>query len=351
MSPDPSTGSRIALDLARQLLQYAREQGLAVDELLAAQDLLPGPLADQPAYTSGERFERALALVLPRLPDPLPGLYATGGPVASQFGLFGFLLQTSSSVGKALETLFRMEPLIGDTATTRMRFEPGAVHITWDTRFTDPYVRAQTADFILGAYARGLAALVRPGMRVIEAVHLRHPAPADPALLQRYLDAFAAPVYFDQPEYLLVVPPAVLDLPLPGADPQLHEVLEQHARRLLEERAVRTASFVDLVRSRLHQLLHKGDASRELLAEALGMSSRTLHRKLQEAGTSYRDLLDGLRLDRVRALLRDSTLTIAQVAERAGFDESHSFARWFRQLTGIAPSEFRQGVRDGDPGA
>lgn len=322
---------------------------MPVDELLAREELAIAPLEDQPAYLSGKTFERMLKLVLPQFPDPLPGLYAAGGPVVSVFGLFGFLLQTSSTVGNALQTLFRMEPLIGDTATTRMRFEPGAVHITWETQFTDPYVRSNTADFILGAYARGLVALVRPGIRVAEAVHLQHSPPADPALLQRYLDVFACPVYFDQPEYLLVLPPAVLEWPLPGADPQLHEVLEQHARRLLDERAASaTATFTDLVRSRLHQLLHKGEASRELLAEALGMSSRTLHRRLQEAGTSYRDLLDALRLDRVRALLRDPTLTIQQVAERAGFDESHSFARWFRQLTGLAPSEFRQGLRSGE---
>lgn len=41
-------------------------------------------------------------------------------------------------------------------------------------------------------------------------------------------------------------------------------------------------------------------------------------------------------------LLRESTLTVQQTAEHAGFDEHNSFTRWFRQLTGFAPSEYRQ---------
>ncbi|MDF1781657.1 MAG: helix-turn-helix domain-containing protein [Alcanivoracaceae bacterium] len=51
---------------------------------------------------------------------------------------------------------------------------------------------------------------------------------------------------------------------------------------------------------------------------------------------------NGIRLERAQMLLRESTLTVQQTAEHAGFDEHNSFTRWFRQLTGFAPSEYRQ---------
>lgn len=335
---------KIAIEVVRQLLQVGTERGLPVQQLLAEVNLDLSPLPDQPAYIDGRVVEQLLAFGLRQLQDPLPGLLVSRWQAMHVFGLVGLLVQTTATVGSLMETIIRVEPLLGDVGITRLRREPGTVHLVWDCRFTDPYVRFHAADFVLAAQAWGILTAARPGMRVLDAVHLQHPAPDDPALLQRYLDAFGCPVYFNQPEYRLVLPREVLDLPLPSADPQLHAVLEGHARRLLAERSS-MQTLVDLARSRLHQLLQAGDASRERLADVLGMSSRTLHRRLEEAGSSYRGLLDDLRLEQARELLRDETLGVQEVALRAGFAEPNSFTRWFRQRTGIAPSEFRQQLR------
>ena len=120
-----------------------------------------------------------------------------------------------------------------------------------------------------------------------------------------------------------------------------------HAQKVMEERSQNT-SLVDLARSCLHELMHRGDASRENLAAALNMSGRTLHRRLRESDTSYRELFDDLRLERAKLLLQDDALSVHQVAEHAGFDEHNSFTRWFRQLTGMAPSEYRQRMHSGE---
>ena len=341
MPSAPASEYKVAVDVVRQLLQFGREQGLPVEQILADHRLDISPLPDQPAFVAGEVVQEILSIALRMLPDPLPGLYAARGPVVTLFGLAGFLVQTASTVGALLETLTRVEPLVGDTGITRLRREPGAALLSWDCRFTDPYVRMHAEDFILAAYAWGVLTAARSDLSVLSTVHLRHPPPTDEKLLQRYTDTFGCPVYFNQPEAMLILHNAVLDLPLPSADPQLHEVLTQHAQKLLAERT-RTSSFADLARSRLHQMLHVGNVSRDQLATAMNMSARTLHRKLQEAGTSYRALLDELRLDRARTLLRDDVLNIQQIAEITGFDDGPSFICWFRHLTGTAPGEFRK---------
>lgn len=334
---------KVTLELVRQFLQYGNELGLPVEEAMRRAGLDLTPLPDHPAFMSGPVFEQILGAGMRLMQDPLPGLASARHKVATAFGLAGFLVQTSSTVGTLLDTVVQVEPLLGDTGQTRLCRTPGEVRLTWDTRFNDPFVRHHAADFILAAYAWSIQTAARPGRRVIEAVHLWHPAPADPLQLRRYLNTFGCPVYFDQPECALVLLPETLDLPLPNADPQLYEVLEQHARRLMEERR-NSPSLPDLARSRLHQLLQRGDASRERLAEDLGLTSRTLHRKLQDAGTSYRELLDELRLDKARSLLREPGLSVQEVADRAGFDESASFTRWFKQMTGSTPSDYRQGI-------
>lgn len=342
MTAPASPPYKVTLDVARQVLQLGHELGLPVEELLARHGIELTPLPDHPAFLAGPVFEQILGAGLRLLQDPLPGLTLAQRKIATVFGLAGFLVQTASTVERLLETLVRVEPLVGDTGITRLQRGPEGARLTWDTRFTDPYVRDHASDFILAGYAWAVQVAGRPGQPVLAAVRFRHAAPSDPLLLRRYLTTFGAPVYFGQPENALELAPGALALPLPSADPQLYEVLEAHARRLLEERR-NAPSVVDLARSRLHQLLQAGDASRERLAEAMGITGRTLHRKLAEAGTSYRELLDALRLDRARALLREPALSIQEVAERAGFDESASFTRWFKGVAGITPSEYRSG--------
>lgn len=332
---------KVSIDLVRQLLSFTREQGLPIDGVLARHAIVIEPLHGEPAFMSGPEFERLLAIGLRLLPDPLPGLYAARAQIGAIFGLIGYLVQTSSTVGSVLQTMTQAEPLLGNVGATRLRHEPGEAHLLWDCHFTDAYVHSHVTDFILCVYLWAIQAAARPGMELIRAVHFSHPAPEDPALVQRYVDTFGCPVYFNQPQHRMVLPASILDLPLPGADPQLHEILQVHAQQVIEERS-RTNSLTDLARSRLHQLMHHGKASRENLAATLNMSSRTLHRKLREANTGYREMLDEMRLERARMLLRDSNLTVQQVAEHAGFDEHNSFTRWFRQLTGMAPTEFRR---------
>lgn len=331
---------KVAIDLVRQFIAAGIELGLPVDELLARHGLVVAPLPDDPAFMAGPVFERILSLGLRQIQDPLPGLLVAQRKIATVFGLAGFLVQVSSTVGVLLETMVQVEPLAGDSGITRLEREPGIVRLTWDCRFTDPYVRHHAADFTLAGYAWAVLSAGKPGVKVLEAVHFRHEAPADPMQLRRYLSHYGCPVYFGQPRNELLLCPAALELPLPSADPALYQVLEQHARKLMLERR-NAPPFADLARSQLHQLLQAGEPSRERLAEVMGMTGRTLHRKLQEAGTTYRALLDELRLERARELLRDPQLAIADVAAHAGFDETASFTRWFKALTGTTPSDFR----------
>ncbi|MDX1804822.1 MAG: AraC family transcriptional regulator ligand-binding domain-containing protein, partial [Alcanivorax sp.] len=326
---DSAKGSRVSLDVVKQLVALGREQGVPVDALIADHDICIEPLPDAPAYMCAGEVERLLGIALKTLDEPLPGLMVSRGPMVSFFGLAGFVAQTASTVREFLEQIVQVEPLLGDAGATGLHYRPGEVELTWACGFKDPQVHYHVVDFIICGLAWFLLAASRPGTRMVRAIHLQHGAPRDPALTHRYGDMFSCPVYFDQPENAIVLLASALEVPMPGADPQLHEVLVLHARKLLDERS-RTGSFTDLARTRLHQLLLNGNPSREKLAATLNMTSRTLHRKLREEHTSYRALLDYLRLERACTSLRDHSQIIQQVAAGAGFDEAHSFTRWFR---------------------
>jgi len=158
---------------------------------------------------------------------------------------------------------------------------------------------------------------------------------------QAYERFFGCPVQFGQDSNALLLAPFALALPLALADPALHRALEEHARQQLEARR-REANLVDAVRALLLQELSQGITPvRERVAGQLGISARSLHRKLETANQSFRGLVDEVRLTLAQNTLRESALPVAQVAQQLGFQESQSFIRWFKRVQGVTPGEFR----------
>jgi AraC-like DNA-binding protein len=76
-------------------------------------------------------------------------------------------------------------------------------------------------------------------------------------------------------------------------------------------------------------------------ARALGLSVRSLQRRLEDEGLSFRDLLEEVRFERAAQLLTDTDDKIAAVAREAGFESESAFAAFFRRRSGLAPTEGR----------
>jgi AraC-like DNA-binding protein len=89
-------------------------------------------------------------------------------------------------------------------------------------------------------------------------------------------------------------------------------------------------------------VLRDGEPSIEHLAPRLGVSVRSLQRRLREAGTSYKQVLDQVRHDLALRYLTAGELSIGEVAFLLGFSEPSAFHRAFKRWTGSTPGEFRR---------
>src|SRR6202022_3116053 len=89
----------------------------------------------------------------------------------------------------------------------------------------------------------------------------------------------------------------------------------------------------------------------ERVAGHLKMSSRTLRRKLEQEGTSFRELIDELRAHAAIKYVRDTNLTIEDIAFALGFSDAAAFRHAFRPWTKSAPHEYRRGRIDIEPAA
>ena len=138
----------------------------------------------------------------------------------------------------------------------------------------------------------------------------------------------------------MVLDEAALGLAHPGSDPQLCELLEHHAQQQLR-RLPGAEDFSAEVRRVLGATLRRGDARISAVAKELAMSGRSLQRRLNAEGSSFREELDRVRSELAVRLLSEGEADVREVAYLLGFSEPSAFHRAFKRWTGTTPAAYR----------
>jgi AraC-like DNA-binding protein len=163
-----------------------------------------------------------------------------------------------------------------------------------------------------------------------------------PANLRPVQKFFDAPLRFDSDESAVVFETRWLDRRLLPVDPLLRQQVEGEAR-------ARRAEILGDLPATLRRILRKqliiGDCSMDQIAAMLRIHRRTLDRRLQEQGVQYGELLESVKHDIARQLLRDTDLQVQQVAEALHFSSAANFATAFRRWAAMTPSEYRRRAR------
>ena len=315
--------------------------GLRFDDLLGEAGLSREQLVDGEGRISLAVIEAILSAISERYPDPLIGLHAARDIQPAAFGPLGHILQACTTVQDALEAAVRFRGLLSNIGHSSLQRLPGELRVGWECLVGGPALRRQATEYVFGIVA-ALVRLLLPGRPLLQSVHFTHARAEAPEAAREYFEHFQCPVYFDRPESCLVFPDHVLQMRLPHGDALMKDLLERHARNLLAERE-QPRALPDEVRHLIQAMIIEGVPMRDRVAEQLGMSGRSLHRKLIEAGSGYRELLDEVRLDLARQRLRDSGDSVTVIADFLGFNSHQAFLRWFKQASGgQTPGQYRK---------
>ena len=162
-------------------------------------------------------------------------------------------------------------------------------------------------------------------------------APSDTSAFYAH---FGAPVRFDAEHNSLVFDAKFLERPISGANAVFREFLTSHVRE--NERIWEGEVAIDRIQRVMRTLLATERSSQADVASAFGVNRRTLARRLQERGTTFRELLDTVRFDAARELLRSSSVSLEDIANRLGYADATAFARAFRRWSGCSPAVWRR---------
>lgn len=252
----------------------------------------------------------------------------------ASLGAVGFLMQSAPNVGAALQDMERHLHVHDRAAILSLDFESRFAVLGY--RVTALGVDALDQIYCIAGLAGSniMRALCGRGWRPYE-VRLPLARPGNARPLREALDA---PLRFDAERLSLVFPANDLQRPLATADSLLHRMMSERVREL--ERFTRSGP-VERVRRLLRTLVFLPKCTPALVAARLGVSLRTLNRRLAEEGTSVHRLREEVAAELACQLLLGTSKTAGEVAVILGYSDASAFTRAFRRWCGIAPAKWR----------
>lgn len=258
----------------------------------------------------------------------------------AETGAVGFAMMHGGTVREALDWLQRYRAVLHPALVPMVdvRTDPAGDRLVFSKPVAPPFLQLREP-----VYAQAAATVVSlralAGRPQLGARYVAYPM-ARPDDAGRQEQWFGCPVAWGSAQLEIAFDAAVLDWPLPLANPQLSSYLARRADELHSALPVPTGD-AGRVRLEIAALLAFGEPNIGDVAKRLAMSARTLHRRLQAESTSFSAIVESLRRERAELLLADSTMSASQVAMLLGFAEPATFFRAFRRWTGMTPSAWR----------
>ena len=326
----------IQASAVRKIINFAARYDVSAESLYQAVKLDPAVL-DNP----DERIPFAQLVSLYEQAALLTGDQAFGMHLGESidprvFDVLGYAAINSATVGEAFARVARYHSIWTDGAQLDLETANSTASVIY--RYVDPHLGEcrQDTEMTLTAFA-ALGRLITTTEWAPLEVRFAHVAPRDAT---EHARVFRSAARFHAGVNELVLDRATLALPIAKADPGLCAVLDRHAAELLA-RYPRQDLLVDQVRTLLRKELLGGDPALERIAAQLGMSARTLQRRLREQRTSHHELLDQMRKDLAIRYLNEPAMALCEMAYLLGFSERSAFHRAFKRWTGTTPSQFR----------
>lgn len=330
---------QVSIWLVRGLISAVERAGASREQFLKLAGLAPELLDESQARLSVGDYERAMKAALDVTEDPALGLHMGERAGPEMYHLVAHLSTNASTLGQSIAMIHRYSAILavgfeprlsesGDRATLHL---PRLVGDTASVRLT--------AEFALTGLLRMLRQYVGPSARALR-VCFAYPAPKHAA---EYRRIFEGAECFDQPETELEFPRSWLDRSQLYKDAELHHVLQSHAERELA-RVARGITTRDRVQDILAARGPRDLPTMDEVARELGVSVRTLARKLGAESVTYGTLLETSRALAAKRLLEGASGSIQEAAYAMGFQDAPAFHRAFKRWTGLTPKQYLESV-------
>jgi AraC-like DNA-binding protein len=338
MVPNIKAGdATCAIGTLRPLVTALDAMGGHAEAVLAASGLSREQLREPERRISHAHYQDTWLAALDITGDPALGLHVVEHEETNANELLTYIASTAPTRREAFERSRRYTRIAHDALELELKTDGD--RMICETRF-----RGRRSVPVIAEFAVGLIVKMAPrvvGTQPVREAWFQHDEPDHVAEYHRIL---GVDVKFAAHCNAVVTNVEDLDAPLPHSDEALCELLEEQAAGKLA-RVPPPDDFAAGVRQRIARALPHGDPSADGVASALGLSGRTLRRRLSALGLSHQQLLDEVRCELAHRALANNGANVSEVAYLLGFSDASAFNKAFRRWTGKRPSDVSTGPR------
>ena len=313
--------------------------GVETRDLVEALGLEPDGPIDPARMVPSPDYYRFFAALSERDPDGVRLPLRIGAAMRSdEYGAFGLAWKSAPDLRGSYARSERYGHVLGSAETYSMEPTEDGVLFKLDKAGDGSLGMLLSNEASMSAVMT-ISAEVSTAPFIPKAVFFKHPARGDAAI---YEEHFGCPVHFEAKRDALLVTEAMLEAPNKLGDETIAQFFDRHLETelaTLED----DAGLEKRVRIAVSQSLSEGVPAVSDIASQLGMSGRTLQRRLSDKGASFQGLVDLARRELAEQLLKDTDYSLAEVAFLTGFAEQSGFTRAFKRWAGQTPRSYRLG--------
>jgi AraC-like DNA-binding protein len=322
--------------LTRLAADRARRAGIKLEPLLSRAGLTVDQINDPEQRISVRKQIAFLEVAAEELNDDFLGLTLASEADCRDLGLLYYVMASSDTLGEALKSVARYSRIVNEAIVFQYLggLQPSQ-RVTYSgiPRHAD---RHQMEASIVGEVR--IARLLTGRQFVPKRVSMVHVRSGSISKLAHYL---GEDIEFGSDVDEIVFPTNSAKWPLVEPDTRLNKILVKVCEETLSTHESNTSAFRTEVENIISSLLPHGHARAEIVARKLGVSERTLARRLAKEGVTFIEVLQQLKASLATRYLDEGQMPISKIAWLLGFEEVSSFSHACRRWLGKSPRELR----------
>ena len=322
--------------LARLAIARVKSAGVPVEPLLQRAGLTPEVVADPEERLIVRSQITLLNEAAIALKDDCIGLTMARDFDLREIGLLYYVMASSQTLGEALKRLARYSKVTNEALVFGYR-EGNRLIVNLSYSGISRHSDRHQIEFCMFAVLRICRVLTGQHL-VPQHFWISHHRSGTNSEMARFV---RTAVEFGATTDEFALNANARELPLIHADPYLNNLLLEYCEAALTDRKGNVSQLRTRVENAIASLLPHGRVLVDDVARSLGMSKRTLARKLSDEGLNFTEVLQQLRRDLAVRYLDDRKLHISKIAWLLGFNEVSAFTHACRRWTGKTPSQMR----------
>lgn len=320
----------------KALLDYTASQGVKPEQVLSGTDIPVSVLQNLKSKISYLQYKQLIQSCMDKLQDDALGLHFGEKLGFHGHGLIGFAAMACDNVGEAIETAIRFKKSISPITNMELKRFPRQASLVCLPAFEGGEAQRFFVEVLFAALMYSFRYNIQnlPGNFSFDFNY------AQPECVDEYQRVLGSQCTFNVPQNRICCPHQVLDMPLRFSNPAIVKDAKLSTHNVIQH-LDQQAGFLEAVRLFIKERLPEYPSIDEV-AQHFNVSRSTLKRRLQAHNTSYKTLIDEIKMHTACELLESSPLSVDEISSHLYFSEGAAFRRAFKRCCGMSPSQYRK---------